>query len=111
MNTVGVWIAGGLTLIFEFQNTWRKILFSTYPTWTAWGWHQASVVSDCWLTAWAMAWLMHGEDTEQQSGIFKTDVAEFFRTTLNQSTRMCYHCYEFLGFYSGCCSVLVFLVI
>jgi len=53
---------------------------------------------------------MHGEDSEQQSGIFKTDVAEFFRTTVNQPTRMCY-CYEFLGIYSGCHSVLVFSVI
>jgi len=111
MNTVGVQIAGGMTLTFEGQSAWRKIcssaiLFSTYPTWTAWDWHQASVVSGCWLTAWAMAWLMHGEDTEQQSGIFKTDVAEFFRTTVNQPTRLCYHCYEFLDFYSGCCSVL-----
>jgi len=106
-NTVGVWIAGGMTLTFEGQSGWIKIcpsaiLFSTYPTWTAWDWHQASVVSGCSLTAWAMAWLMHGEDTEQQSGIFKTDVAEYFRTTVNQPTRMCYHCYEFLGFYSGC---------
>jgi hypothetical protein len=116
MNTVGVWIAGGMTLTCEGQSAWRKIcssaiLFNTYPTWTVWDWHQASVMSGCWLTAWAMACLMHGEDTEQQSGIFKTFVAEFFRTTVNQPTRMCYHFYEFLGFYSGCCSVLVFSVI
>jgi hypothetical protein len=58
MNEVLVWKFGGMMLIGENWNTWRKTVPfpTTHMAWTGFGWIWACAVWGWWLTTLATAW-------------------------------------------------------